>query len=461
VSRTGDGVFSVRGAGRRAAGQGIDRTDAGTTQDSVTADPAPAATPAPPETASAAATAGPGEGDRPSSHRSGRGGGDPRRTRIILLAVAAVGVVIVAVSYVLLHAAGAQPRAPRTGGGRGAGRTISALQVRSVTPAAGARHIDGSAPITVAFSAPLASGSPEPVIRPAVAGTWSNLGDDAIFTPARPFRPGSRVTVRVPAGAGGVRMAGGEPLAAARTVRFSIRGYNQLRLAQLLSQLGYLPVTWTPAQGVAARTAGEDGGHAAVSQAALAYDPPAGRWTWQAGYPRLLSGLWRPVAGNVVLRGAVMAFESQHGMTIDGTVDARLWSAVFRAAQRGRRNTNGYTYALASKNLPESLTIWHDGRIAMRTLANTGIPVAPTADGTFPVYERLPFQIMRGTNPDGSTYADPVSFVSYFNGGEAVHYFPRGSYGWQQSLGCVELPYPAAEQAYPFLTYGSLVTVAP
>jgi lipoprotein-anchoring transpeptidase ErfK/SrfK len=96
----------------------------------------------------------------------------------------------------------------------------------------------------------------------------------------------------------------------------------------------------------------------------------------------------------------------------------------------------------------------------MRTLANTGIPVAPTADGTFPVYERFRFQIMRGTNPDGSSYADPVSYVSYFNGGDAVHYFPRGSYGFQQSLGCVELPYGAAEQAYPFLTYGSLVTVA-
>ena len=41
----------------------------------------------------------------------------------------------------------------------------------------------------------------------------------------------------------------------------------------------------------------------------------------------------------------------------------------------------------------------------------------------------------------------------------AVHYFPRGGYGYQQSLGCVELPYNAAARAYPYLTYGSLVTV--
>ena len=50
-----------------------------------------------------------------------------------------------------------------------------------------------------------------------------------------------------------------------------------------------------------------------------------------------------------------------------------------------------------------------------------------------------------------------MQWVSYFNGGDAVHYFARGSYGWPQSLGCVELPYTAAAQAYPYLPYGTLV----
>jgi hypothetical protein len=44
--------------------------------------------------------------------------------------------------------------------------------------------------------------------------------------------------------------------------------------------------------------------------------------------------------------------------------------------------------------------------------------------------------------------------------GQAVDYFPRCSYGWPQSLGCVELPLAAAAQAWPYLTYGSLVTVS-
>jgi hypothetical protein len=40
-----------------------------------------------------------------------------------------------------------------------------------------------------------------------------------------------------------------------------------------------------------------------------------------------------------------------------------------------------------------------------------------------------------------------------------VHYYPRGSFGFPQSLGCVELAYDAAKKAYPYLPYGTLVTV--
>jgi len=95
----------------------------------------------------------------------------------------------------------------------------------------------------------------------------------------------------------------------------------------------------------------------------------------------------------------------------------------------------------------------------MSTPANTGIAAAPTTVGTAPVYLKYSFQIMKGTNPNGTKYADPVSWVSYFRSGEAVHYFPRASYGWQQSLGCVELPYNQAKFIWPYLTYGTLVTV--
>lgn len=68
---------------------------------------------------------------------------------------------------------------------------------------------------------------------------------------------------------------------------------------------------------------------------------------------------------------------------------------------------------------------------------------------------------MRGTNPDGSTYDDKgVPWVSYFNGGDAVHGFERASYGSRQSNGCVELPIATAKQVYGYLAIGDPVIIS-
>ena len=129
----------------------------------------------------------------------------------------------------------------------------------------------------------------------------------------------------------------------------------------------------------------------------------AGDFQWDAGYPATLHDLWSPDQANVLLRGAVMAFEAQHNMTIDGSLTPHLWKALFRAPEAsGDTSQVGYTYAIANKGSPETLTIWHDGREVFRSLANTGIPVSPTVDSTFPVSERFRYTIMSGTNPDGS-----------------------------------------------------------
>jgi hypothetical protein len=328
------------------------------------------------------------------------------------------------------------------------------LRIASVTPAAGAKHANGGEPVEIRFSAPLAAGSPTPTLSPAVAGRWTIAGSAMTFTPATAFPPSTTVVVRV---AAGVRAARGGGPASRAVLRFRTRAYSELRLNQMLAELGYLPLSWAPEHGLS----NQDGASvSAAAQPVLAYDPPAGTFTWSRGYPRLLRRQWRPGAPSLVQKGAIMAFQWQHRMAINGAVGPRLWRALFLATARDQANAHGYTYAVASKASPETLTIWHNGRVVLRSLANTGIPVSPTVDGTFPVYLRYRFQIMRGVNPDGSSYADPVSFVSYFNGGDAVHYFPRGSYGFQQSLGCVELPYGAAGRAWPYLTYGSLVTVA-
>jgi peptidoglycan hydrolase-like protein with peptidoglycan-binding domain len=332
------------------------------------------------------------------------------------------------------------------------------LRVLSVTPASGARGVNGAAPVRVTFSAALAASSPLPTISPRIAGSWQRVSATAVqFVPKRSFQPLSRVRVRIPAGKGGVQSAAGTPLAAGLTVSFRTGSYSITRLDQLLAQLGYLPLTWTAASPAGAPPLAD-----AAAQRSAAFAPPAGTFAWQSGYPTALKAFWHNGGPtSLMLKGAVMAFESDHSMTMDGVVGPAVWQAMFRAAAADQANTHGYTYARASETLPEQLTIWHNGHVVLRSLANTGIPVAPTTIGTAPVYLRYQFQIMKGTNPDGSKYADPVSYVAYFRAGEAVHYFPRGSYGSQQSLGCVELPIGAAKRAWPYLTYGSLVTVAP
>src|SRR5215471_13696351 len=75
------------------------------------------------------------------------------------------------------------------------------LQVVSVTPARHTRHVNGAAPVTIQFSAPLAADSPSPKITPDVPGQWSRPSATQLtFTPAAGFSPLTRVTVRIPGG---------------------------------------------------------------------------------------------------------------------------------------------------------------------------------------------------------------------------------------------------------------------
>jgi len=335
-----------------------------------------------------------------------------------------------------------------------------ALQVLSVTPAGGAKGVDGAAPIRVQFSAPLAASTPMPTLSPQVTGSWQAEGDTAVFTPTIGYFQDSKVKLTIPGGPNGMISVDGASagagglLASTVTESFTTGSFSTLRLQELLSQLGYLPLTWTQK----AKTAAVNPANANAELAA-AYQAPAGTFSWHSGYPSTLTDQWKAGSANILDVGAIRAFESVAGLTMDGYAGHTVWSDLFKALAAGKGNPNGYTYALASQNSPETITIWHNGHVVLKSLVNTGIAVSPTVDGTFPVYLKFYFSYMKGTNPDGSKYDDPVYYANYFNGGDAVHQFDRYSYGWYQSLGCVELPWDAAKTAYGYLSYGSLVTV--
>ena len=189
--------------------------------------------------------------------------------------------------------------------------------------------------------------------------------------------------------------------------------------------------------------------------------PQPGRYVWRfRSLPPILRSLWHVGTDNVILAGALMRFQSVNNLPTTGQMDTRTWGLLNVAALQHRYDPMTYNFVLVSKALPQKLKLYLNGRLQYTSFVNTGISVAPTQSGTFPVYLHYVTTTMSGTNPNGTSYHDPgIPWVSYFNGGDALHGFLRGSYGWPQSLGCVEMPFANAGVVWPHTPIGTLVSV--
>jgi peptidoglycan hydrolase-like protein with peptidoglycan-binding domain len=321
-----------------------------------------------------------------------------------------------------------------------------ALTVTSVSPT-GANVAAGST-VSVQFSTSLAPGSPMPTLNPPVAGSWAVLSPSLLeYQASGPLVPGATETVTVPGGPSGVVGSEGQRLAQPVTSQFSVAPGSTLRLQQLLAELGYLPLTFTPASPLTSPT--QEGNDQVGSFS----------WRWP-NQPLALETLWTPGTNNVITQGAVMNFEAQNGLKTDGVAGPQVWTDLLADVQSGKGDALSWDYVLVSQSLPESATVYKDGVAVYSTPVNTGVAGASTANGTWPVYARYTVTTMSGTNPDGSHYVDPgIQWVSYFNGGDALHGFVRARYGFPQSDGCVEMPVANAQTVFPLTPLGTLVTV--
>ena len=296
-------------------------------------------------------------------------------------------------------------------------------------------------------------------------GHWLVHGSKVVFTPTGHLPIYTTMHLRIYAGSAGAHAADGGRMTSAFTSSFTVHGpTSRLRLQQLLAELGYLPVRFALPVAATATTKAHYApalGREPATLDLLSLKPLTGRFFWRYKHiPASLSSLWKRGTSTVLIKGAVMAFESDHKLGDDGVAGRAVWTALLKAAARHQASKRSYDYIEVSMALPEALHVWRDGKIIYSSAANTGIASRPTARGTFPVYARFVSTTMSGTNPDGSTYHDTgVPWVAYFNGGDAVHGFIRGSYGWPQSLGCVELPYGAAAVVFKYDPIGTLVTV--
>ena len=332
--------------------------------------------------------------------------------------------------------------------------------VMVASPAPGSA-LSPAAPIRLVFSRTVseALGSQDPGLSPAVQGHWRQSDSHTLtFTPSGygvPF--GTRLHLVLPHPVA-VSVGSAGEISTTSQIEWTVPAGSTLRLQQLLAEGGYLPLLWTAASGAVARTP--------ASEVKAAVSPPKGSFSWRyANTPSQLQALWSEGETNAITRGAIMKFENLNNMTVDGLAGPAVWRALLAAAiadkHQGGGEEGGYSYVYVHREVPETATLWHDGQTVITSAANTGISGAETELGTFQVFEHIPEGTMSGTNPDGSHYEDHgIKWISYFNGGDALHNFNRSSFGTPQSLGCVELPLAASAEIYKYTPIGTLVTIA-
>jgi lipoprotein-anchoring transpeptidase ErfK/SrfK len=375
------------------------------------------------------------------------------------LALGAVVVALIIAAVVIFSTRSSPPSHPHEsasastsdhgGSSRAASSSPRGFFVKSYTPAAGAENVASNAAISVTFSTPVTLSKVTPHLVPSVAGTWVRTGTDTLtYDLDSPLIPSSHEILTIPGGSSGVRGTNGAKLSSSASFSFNVVAGDTLRLQQLLAQLDFLPLGFSPTG-------------AAPSKADLATDQ-AGTFSWRwPNMPAELTSQWTQGTDNMITKAAIESFETQNGLGVDGIAGPAVWTDLINDSINGKTDSTPYVYVLVNKALPENLTLWNNGAAQYVGIpVNSGAPGADTTDGSYAVFEHVRFSDMKGTNPDGSTYNDPnVPYASYFNGGDALHGFIRASYGSPQSNGCVEMSYADAALVWPLTPIGTMVTV--
>ena len=287
-----------------------------------------------------------------------------------------------------------------------------------------------------------------PALTPATAGTWTDVGNYEFFRPVSTLEPCTKYSMVVPAATIALHH---RHLGASTTVSFDVACPGITAVQEALARLNYLPYTLHGFVG-----ASDTGPMTRAQAAKRAFDLPHGILKANVpDAPPLTMGTL-----DAATTGAMEVFEGDHNLPISTAITPTFWTNLMAAETLAKRNANPYTWVTVTESLPETLEVHKGTKIALSTPANTGVPGADTQQGIFPIYVRYVATTMIGTNVDGSHYDDPgVPWVNYFNGGDAVHGYPRPGYGYPQSNGCVELPIPTAETVYGMLQVGDLVIV--
>lgn len=303
--------------------------------------------------------------------------------------------------------------------------------------------------LRLAFSQPLGKllGKRLPRLAPTTPGSWRRVDSNTLV-----FQPGPRgfplaVTVTVTLPVAVQTLTGSGLTAPGKLLRWQVISGSLLRLQQLLARLGYLPLDWQPTDPTS------NGSTAAQLRAAL--HPPLGSFRWRYPHiPKQLAALWHPGKPNLLADAALLAFQSQHGLPENSGADAAVWKALLADAAAGKTSpNNGYSYILVNLTTPQTLSLWHDGQILIRSRVNAGTPTAAIQAGSYPIQHRAARQTLTGAS-------QPIRWISYFHGTDSLHSSNRRSYGHPQSSDGIELPAHSAYRLWPYTSIGTLITIA-
>jgi L,D-transpeptidase catalytic domain/Putative peptidoglycan binding domain len=352
---------------------------------------------------------------------------------------------VIAVGAVALLASD-HPLGSRSGSASAQAGPLTATRLLAL-PSLAARS--GVEPLSVVLSAPVATGSPPPTLRPAVAGSWRAVGNAEVFTPASTLLPCSTYTLTVWADTVAV---GHARLGRRRTIPLHVACPPIAGLQLALAHLGYLGAVFHPLYSVRLPA----GSETRLQAATHAFHPPRGRFAADpSDAPAVDFGQL-----DETTRGALTVYQSDRGLDPTGEPNYATWASLLAAEATDRHDPRPYTWVSVSESEPETLEVHRGHHVALSSPANTGVPGAETPQGIFPIFARDISTTMSGTDPDGTHYVVPdVPWVNYFNGGDAVHGYPRASYGSPQSNGCVELPIETAHSVFGMLRLGDIVEV--
>jgi peptidoglycan hydrolase-like protein with peptidoglycan-binding domain len=378
--------------------------------------------------------------------------GRPPKWRVRPVVIALSVLTLVAVALVVVIGSGKPSKPPKHAGQSSSPTSVvhfKTISVSSSDPTDGEQNVASNATIKLTFSAPFILKSVHPSLSPPVAGSWVQPSPSTLeYDLAAPLVPSSTEIVSIPGGSHGMVAIDGGRLASNTSITFTVADGDTTRLQQLLAELNFLPLSFTPS------------GSTPAPQDMALPQPGSFSWRW-ASLPTELTSQWTPGTAGEITKAAVEAFENQNGLGVDGLAGPAVWSALLKDVATQKVDSVPYVYVLVSKVIPENLTLYNDGSPEYTNIpVNSGAPGADTTDGTYAVFEHVVSSVMKGTNPDGTKYDDPdVPWASYFNGGDALHGFVRAHYGYPQSNGCIEMSVADAAMLWPLTPIGTLVTI--